>query len=54
MLTYICQGLEQEKDPAWFTAGTEMQAQECFSGLEHGEDPACFCAGILMWVQDYV
>ena len=25
--------LEQGQDPAWFSAGTEMWAQECLSGL---------------------
>lgn len=33
MLTYICQGLEQEKDPAWFMAGTEMLTQEYLLGV---------------------
>lgn len=28
------------QNPAWFSAGTEIWAQECLSGLEYGQEPS--------------
>ena len=44
----------QGKNPAWFSLGREMRAQECLSGLEEGRDPAWFSAGREMWAQEYL
>ena len=50
----VCSGHEQGLDRAWFTAGSEIWAQECLSGLERGLDPAWFSAGTEMRVKDYL
>ena len=44
-------GLEPVQDPAWFSARTEMAAQEYLSGVEQVQDPAWFSAGIEMYAQ---
>ena len=44
----------QGKNPAWFSPGREMRAQQCLSGLEHGRNPAWLRAGREMRAQEYL
>ena len=50
-LRSVVWGLEPVQDPAWFSARTEMAAQEYLSGVEQVQDPAWFSAGIEMYAQ---
>ena len=45
----VCSGHEQGLDRAWFTAGSEIWAQECLSGLERG-----FNTEKLKMMRDYI